>query len=164
MSQPTFVRIARRLGFEGFAQLKSALKEAQSGERDARLPSDLYQHMNAGDDPYAIASQIIKASIQSMEDLLCVLDREQFNGTVEALLGARRIGFYGVGDAKIVAESAYHKFNRMGAVCDTSNRLRIGWCRPASSPQATCACWSVIRGVRARLWRLRGAPERWARR
>ena len=34
---------------------------------------------------------------------------------------ARRIGFYGVGDAKIVAESAYHKFNRMGAVCDTSN-------------------------------------------
>ena len=77
--------------------------------------------MNAGDDPYAIASQIIKASIQSMEDLLCVLDREQFNGTVEALLGARRIGFYGVGDAKIVAESAYHKFNRMGAVCDTSN-------------------------------------------
>lgn len=121
VSQPTFVRIARRLGFEGFAQLKSALKEAQSGERDARLPSDLYQHMNAGDDPYAIASQIIKASIQSMEDLLCVLDREQFNGTVEALLGARRIGFYGVGDAKIVAESAYHKFNRMGAVCDTSN-------------------------------------------
>ena len=121
VSQPTFVRIARRLGFEGFAQLKSALKEAQSGERDVRLPSDLYQHMNAGDDPYAIASQIIKASIQSMEDLLCVLDREQFNGTVEALLGARRIGFYGVGDAKIVAESAYHKFNRMGAVCDTSN-------------------------------------------
>ena len=121
VSQPTFVRIARRLGFDGFAQLKAALREAQSGARSARLPSDLYQHVDASDDPYAIASQIIRASIQSMEDLMCVLDREQFNGAVQALMGARRIGFYGVGDAAIVAESAYHKFNRMGAVCTSAN-------------------------------------------
>lgn len=122
VSQPTFVRIARRLGFDGFAQLKAALKEAKSEKSsDARFPSDLYQHISAGDDPYEIASQIIRVSIQSMEDLRCVLDRAQFNGSVDALLRAKRVGFYGVGDAKIVAESAYHKFNRIGVVCDTSS-------------------------------------------
>lgn len=121
VSQPTFVRISRRLGFEGFAQLKEALRGAQSGAGDARLPSDLYQHVDSSDDPYAIATQIIRASIQSMEDLMCVLDKDQFNGAVQALLGARRIGFYGVGDAAIVAQSACHKFNRIGALCDTAN-------------------------------------------
>ena len=77
--------------------------------------------MNADDDPYDIASQIVRASIQSMEDLMCVLDRDQFNSAVNALLGAQRVGFYGVGDAAIVAESANHKFSRMGTVCTSTN-------------------------------------------
>ena len=121
VSQPTFVRISRRLGFEGFAQLKAALRQVKTDQNAERLPSDLYQHMSASDDPYEIASQIVRASIQSMEDLMCVLDREQFNGAVNALLSAHRVGFYGVGDAAIVAESAYHKFSRMGTLCTSSN-------------------------------------------
>ena len=70
VSQPTFVRISRRLGFEGFAQLKAALRQVKTDQNAERLPSDLYQHMSASDDPYEIASQIVRASIQSMEDLM----------------------------------------------------------------------------------------------
>ena len=149
VSQPTFVRISRRLGFEGFAQLKAALRQVKTDQNAERLPSDLYQHMSASDDPYEIASQIVRASIQSMEDLMCVLDREQFNGAVNALLSAHRVGFYGVGDAAIVAESAYHKFSRMGTLCTSSNDPVIQLIQ-ASQLQKGDACVLISHSGRSR--------------
>ena len=149
VSQPTFVRISRRLGFEGFAQLKAALRQVKTDQNAERLPSDLYQHMSASDDPYEIASQIVRASIQSMEDLMCVLDREQFNGAVNALLSAHRVGFYGVGDAAIVAESAYHKFSRMGTLCTSSNDPDIQLIQ-ASQLQKGDACVLISHSGRSR--------------
>ena len=130
VSQPTFVRISRRLGFEGFAQLKAALRQVKTDQNAERLPSDLYQHMSASDDPYEIASQIVRASIQSMEDLMCVLDREQFNGAVNALLSA-------------------HRVSRMGTLCTSSNDPDIQLIQ-ASQLQKGDACVLISHSGRSR--------------
>lgn len=108
-SEATIVRLARKLGYSGYPELKSALIEGRDSNH-----LQLYEGITEEDDCDAVVKKVFQASIQAMEDTLNVLDMEEYKRAVDVLCNANKIMICGVGDAASVARSGYQKFMRIG--------------------------------------------------
>jgi len=118
VSQPTFVRLAQRLGYSGYAQMKDVLLSGEEAER--AIPDSPYECVSKESSAHDIAQSIALASIQALNDLLMVMKPEDYERAAAALVGASRCAFFGSGDSGIVARSAFQKFLRVGAICHTA--------------------------------------------
>lgn len=118
VSQPTFVRLAKHLGYSGFAELKDVLR--QSGNEQSSKADVPYAHISTDTSGGDIARNIVRASIQALEDMLCVMDADAYDQAADAMIRADRLAFFGCGDSGIVARSAFQKFLRVGAICHTA--------------------------------------------
>ncbi len=114
-SEATLVRLARRLGYDGFPALKAAF---QQGDEPAE--GVVYKGIGSRDDPLAVVEKVFAASIQSLHDTLQVLDREQYGRAVKTLVTARRMLFCGLGDAALVAAAVCQKFLRVNGDAQSS--------------------------------------------
>lgn len=111
-SEATVVRLAQRLGYDGYPSLRDAF-----GAPEAEVP---YRDVSANDKPEAVLSKVFENSVQALQDTLASLDRAQYRKSVDALLSARSLAFFGLGNAAVVAREAYHKFLRIGVACHTA--------------------------------------------
>ena len=57
---------------------------------------------------------------QGLQDTLAAVDPAQYKMAVEALVAAKGLAFFGLGNAAVVAREAYHKFLRIGVPCHTA--------------------------------------------
>lgn len=111
ISQATIVRLCKRLGYDGFTELKSKLtRELGSSE----VGSPLYPEIGDDKDFLSLANQIIQTATQAMQDTLSVLDEESGSRAIEELVKAQKVFVYGLGDSGDVARAARHKFLRLG--------------------------------------------------
>ena len=117
-SEATFVRLARKLGYSGYPELKSVLRN----EVDEN-PIDLYEGIAENDDYDSVVEKVFKASIQALDDTLNVLDREEYKKAVNILCSANKVLLCGVGDAATVAISGFQKFVRTGMDVQVSTDL-----------------------------------------
>lgn len=108
-SEATMVRLARKLGYNGFPELKAALNQA--GEKSS---VDLYEGINEKDDCNTITNKVFCATIQALEDTLNILDMNEYQKAVDKICNANKLLLCGVGDAASVAKSGYQKFLRIG--------------------------------------------------
>jgi DNA-binding MurR/RpiR family transcriptional regulator len=112
----TVVRFSRRLGFEGYQELKIRL----AGELSST--SAINAEINKGDDCLDIFSKRINDIINSLKNTESVLDRESLDRAAEAILNSDRIVIFGLGNSAAIAQDAAHKFLRLGlsaqACCD----------------------------------------------
>lgn len=119
VSEPTFVRLARRLGYSGYSDLKAALLgDGAPNDDQALVP---YADISPTSSAHDIAQSIVHASIQALNDLLCVMNQDDYERAAHALVHAKRIAFFGAGDSGVIAQSAFQKFLRGGAVCHTAS-------------------------------------------
>ncbi|MEW6695773.1 MAG: MurR/RpiR family transcriptional regulator [Bacillota bacterium] len=107
-SEATLVRLARRLGYGGYPELKAHLIEGKKGS------PMLYSDITDEDDYNTILIKVFQASIQALKDTMNLLDREEYKRAVDCLCHAGKIVILGVGDAAAVARSGYQKFIRAG--------------------------------------------------
>ena len=109
-SEATLVRLARKLGYGGFPELKAdfaGLNGSQEGAYD-------YVGISTADGPIEVMEKVIETTIAALRDSFSIVDREQYVQAVEALVGAPTILFCGVGDAALVAMEACQRFIRIG--------------------------------------------------
>jgi DNA-binding MurR/RpiR family transcriptional regulator len=112
VSEGTVVKLARRLGYRGYQELRLALaQEAVIGV--SLLPDD-------GDD---LVRQVFRSNITSLEATLERLDPGEVGRATEALNDADQIEFFGCGTSALIAAEASYKFTKLGrkasAVADT---------------------------------------------
>lgn len=110
-SEATVVRLAQRLGYEGFPELKADF--AQVGP----VP---YRDIQAGDAPEVVVKKVFANSIQALSDTLDVLDLEQYRQAAELMLKAKKLAFFGLGNAAVVAREIYQEFLRIGVPAYTA--------------------------------------------
>ena len=108
-SQATFVRLAHRLGFQGFPEMKASL--AGGNEQP---PPQIYEAIAVGDDSASVVKKVFQACIRALSDTLDVFDSSSFSRAAEAVGQAGKIMFCGVGDSSAVAQAAWQKFMRTG--------------------------------------------------
>jgi len=111
-SEATVVRLAQRLGYPGFPELKRDFAAFE--------PLPTYRDIEPEDSPETVARKVFANSIQALHDTLEALDWRAYQAAVEALARAQRLAFIGLGNAAVVAREAYHKFLRLGVNCFTA--------------------------------------------
>jgi DNA-binding MurR/RpiR family transcriptional regulator len=111
-SEATVVRLAQRLGYPGFPELKRDFAAFE--------PLPTYGDITPDDSPETVARKVFANSVQALHDTLEALDWRAYQAAVEALTAAPRLAFIGLGNAAVVAREAYHKFLRLGVPCFTA--------------------------------------------
>lgn len=109
VSEATVVRLCRRIGCRGYQDLRIRL----AGDL-VQPPRQIYGEIEPTDDPSAIKRKVFGLSVRALEETLDVLDDRDLERAVDAMVGARRLDFYGVGASGIVALDAQQKFLRIG--------------------------------------------------
>lgn len=109
VSEPTVLRFARRMGFDGWGAFKIALAKdiAIASPTEAKA-------LKPGDGAAGLMEQILARSMNVLLDLRNTLSPALLERAINILASARRIEVYGQGTSGLVAQDAQHKFFRCG--------------------------------------------------
>jgi RpiR family transcriptional regulator, carbohydrate utilization regulator len=108
-SDTTVSRFARRVGAEGYTELRIRLAQELA---QARTPS--YVPVFPADSTAEAARKVIEADVKALEDTLRVLDMERLDAAADVLLAARRVDIYGSGGGAVAALEMQYKLMRVG--------------------------------------------------
>ncbi|HUX51032.1 MAG TPA: MurR/RpiR family transcriptional regulator [Spirochaetia bacterium] len=111
-SEATVVRLSKKLGYEGYPELKAAFRLVTIDE-----PGVEYENITDGDSATEVLRKVVEASVIALQDTAKVMDEDQYIRALDSMVAARRIMFCGVGDAGTVAAEAYQRWVRMGQEC-----------------------------------------------
>jgi DNA-binding MurR/RpiR family transcriptional regulator len=106
VSQGSIVKFCKKLGLEGFAELKEQFNSSPTHYFD--------EEFEISDSPKQILMKSFKNSIQAMTDCLNSIHEETFENVCHILMKAPKIDLYGFGGSGVIAMDAYHKFLRIG--------------------------------------------------
>ena len=108
-SEATIVRLAKRLGYEGYPELKADF--ADDTTRDGYLE---YESIKKSDEPFMVLRKVFDRTVASIKDTANAVSAAEFQRAVDAVVSAGDLMFCGVGDAGIVATEACQRFVRAG--------------------------------------------------
>ncbi|MBR4910324.1 MAG: MurR/RpiR family transcriptional regulator [Clostridia bacterium] len=112
----TIVRFSRKLGFEGFTDMRIGL----AGEMIST--SSISSKITKDDSCFEIFNKRINDISVSLWNTESVLDPKQLNLAANTIMKANRIVIFGLGNSAAIAQDAAHKFLRLGlnaqACCD----------------------------------------------
>lgn len=113
-SEATVVKFCQHIGYSGYQELKIIL--AQAGEKEHR--EHIYGEIEANDDINIIIEKIFQIYNQSLNDTKELLQNTDVKISIEMILKARRLYFFGFGASGIVAEDADLKFKRIDYISE----------------------------------------------
>jgi DNA-binding MurR/RpiR family transcriptional regulator len=108
-SQATVVRLAQRLGYRGFRDLRLDLVR-EAGASSGRT---VFEEIGPSDTPESVVKKVAAIATRAIDDTSRLLDAITLTRIVEALGRAPRIEVYGVGSSGIVALDAAAKLRRL---------------------------------------------------
>ena len=108
-SGATVVRCAKKLGFDGFSDLKGALAEELAASAPARPSLDADP-----DSRVAALAEVTAAGAASVRDAAALVDPETFDAIVEAIDCAQRVLAVGVGSSAALCRDAAARFTAIG--------------------------------------------------
>jgi RpiR family transcriptional regulator, repressor of rpiB and als operon len=109
ISEAMVVKTAKRLGFAGFRELRSALSAYKN------LPNvDLHEDLSPDDSAEVIVQKTFRTAIQALEETLAILDMDGFRRAADLIHNAKQLDFYGLGGSAQIARDVAHKFLRIG--------------------------------------------------
>lgn len=108
-SEATVVRLSKKLGYEGFPELK---RDFAAFENSSEIHE--YGNIMNNDRPLDVMRKVFESSAQGLMDTLNILDCDAYTEALQSLIGAKRILFCGLGDAGAVAMEAHLRFLRIG--------------------------------------------------
>jgi RpiR family transcriptional regulator, repressor of rpiB and als operon len=109
ISEAMVVKTAKRLGFAGFRELRSALSAYK------QLPNvDLHEDLGPDDSAEVIVQKVFRTAIQALEETLAILDMKGFRLAADLIHKAKHLDFYGLGGSAQIARDVAHKFLRIG--------------------------------------------------
>jgi RpiR family carbohydrate utilization transcriptional regulator len=117
-SPATFVRLAKRLGYSGYAELKSNILNRVADNTEIAS----IMNVTSEDTAATIAANVFDLCQIFLKDSLQAIEPASLDAAAKLMLQAKRFIFAAVGDAHFVAASAAQKFLRLGySVCSSTD-------------------------------------------
>ena len=115
VSQVTWVRFCKALGFDGLKDLKRSLfielNNAATNENSEPIVfSDIKQHNSIEQ----ICNTIKNTANQAIEDTMKMIDYNELSNIITVIEQADRVQLFGIGASGIVADDLYRKLIRIG--------------------------------------------------
>lgn len=120
VSQPTVVRFCRTLGCEGLSDFKLRLASSLTGN----IPITHTQVTN-DDSAVELGDKVLGNTASAILQLRDHLNRKNIDRAIDALVNAKRIEFFAVGNYGVVAEDAQYKFLRFGLQTSAYSEPRL---------------------------------------
>jgi len=109
VSQPTVVRFCRSLGYAGLSDFKLKLASGLTGT----IPVN-HMQVRRTDSTLELGAKVLDNTASALLQVRDHLNTAAVGRAIDALLGARRIEFYALGNYGVVAQDAQYKFLRFG--------------------------------------------------
>lgn len=109
VSEPTITRLCRTIGLAGYQELKFTISK-----EFVNPLANIHEEVDEFDEITDVAKKLAKSHIASIEFTLDSMDWGQLTKAANVIETARRLEFFGAGNAACVAESAHNKFMRVG--------------------------------------------------
>lgn len=107
------VRLAQRLGFSGFPELRKALRAELT---QARRTDDLIRARLDDSRDTDILSRLIEREMTALHDLSKYVSQAQIDAAADTILSAERVCVIAEGTAEALARHATHRLRRAGKV------------------------------------------------
>jgi glucokinase len=107
VSQPTVIRFCRSLGFLGLADFKLKFASSLTGAIPVR-----HSQVRLSDSTHDLSAKVIDNTVSAILKFRDQLDVRAIDRAIELVSRARRIEFYAMGNARVVALDGQHKFFR----------------------------------------------------
>jgi len=107
-SEATIYRLCRRIGFDGYQQFKITLA------RELTLPSREFTSLEEVKDFPGFVNAMFDENIRILKDTRQLLDVEKLQKSVELILNAKRLLFFGVGRSASIAKDGSLRFAILG--------------------------------------------------
>jgi glucokinase len=107
VSQPTVIRFCRSLGFLGLADFKLKFASSLTGSIPVR-----HSQVRHSDSTHDLSAKVIDNTVSAILTFRDQLDVRAIDRAIELVRRARRIEFYSMGNARVVALDGQHKFFR----------------------------------------------------
>lgn len=108
VSDATVVRLCKRLGMQGYQELKLTMAQELVTSTDR-----IYEDVQEDDTTDIVLDKVFLATKRALEYTLSVIDRRQFEGAVEAIAKAGKVFIFGCGNSAAVAMDLQHKLMRL---------------------------------------------------
>ncbi len=109
VSDALVVKIAKKLGFNGFRDFRAALVSYNSLD-----VASLHREISPDDSSADIIQKVFRTSMQALEETMSIIDVPAFERAADMLHRARHRDFYGLGGSAQIARDVAHKFLRIG--------------------------------------------------
>ena len=107
VSQPTVIRFCRSLGFLGLADFKLKFASSLTGAIPVR-----HSQVRTSDSTHDLSAKVIDNTVSAILKFRDGLDVHTLDRAIELVSRARRVEFYAMGNARVVALDGQHKFFR----------------------------------------------------
>jgi DNA-binding MurR/RpiR family transcriptional regulator len=108
-AEATVVRVCKKIGCNGFQDLKIALSKSL-----VEPLKNIHEEISVNDDTKALATKVFGSAKRSLQDTFHILDFQQVEAAVKAMAAASKIDFYGSASSGIIAMDAHHKMLKTG--------------------------------------------------
>lgn len=118
-SQASIIRLCKTIGLDGFKQLKAELAH--------QLREHEVEYFNPDDLPAAPAlsrmsgalREVFSLNVRTLQDTFALIT-EQYEAALQAILGARQLAFFSIGNGHMPCQYAYMMFRRIGYACSAN--------------------------------------------
>lgn len=109
--EATASRLARKLGYQSYAAFRDALRDEFIATRET---ATRFEKTIAQTSSETILGSLVQEEVQALGRIESYISAEQINTVAAVLMSARRIFFYGHGNAEILALLMLKRFRRFG--------------------------------------------------
>ena len=108
-SDPTVIRACKKLGLNGYQDLKITLAKDLVNPLQA-----INEDISPEDDCKAVTDKVFQSTIRALQFTHDTLNTAQIDASVKAILGAEKIVIVGMGNSRAIASDLEHKLMRLG--------------------------------------------------
>ena len=116
VSEATIIRLARTLNYKGFQELKLRI----AGDLATKQTSKSYQEISIDGTVDSFIENVSNNNIQSINDTISVLSKEEVEKAITVLSRARKIALYGIGASGLIAQDFKQKLSRINRWCEAA--------------------------------------------
>ena len=118
-SDASIIRFCKRLGYHGYLELKAAVASALSQEKTV-----FEGNVSSADTIEDIMKKVFQSNVQTLQNTMVMAD-ENYQKAVDALVNAKSIHFFGVGDAYAACQFTFMKFCRLGVISSAQSDVMM---------------------------------------
>lgn len=108
-SEPSLVRLAKKLGYKGYQAMKISI-----AQEAIDTTQQIYESLAPSDTTSTIIEKVFDSNIKALQDTLKIVNKASIEEAINLIIGSKHLVFYGVGGSNIIALDGQHKFLRIG--------------------------------------------------